>query len=1174
MDEFRKLDSAIDDSFVLIMERLKDLIKDSGQYNILILGSDPGVLTREIARTFKNTRIFEVDIRPEMVKKNIEMWKRYGLEDRILTVIGDVTDTPFGNDYFDIVISHGLIRYIREKEKAAELASEIKRVLKPGGIALNGDAIHGYMVREFEGLLRQEGFTNELDSRTVQMFRNTVFYILLYMYRTRPLFKKSIDRIGRITEKAVNKILFDLAGFRKGDIYLITSQMVTDKSTQEPVQADILLANGVREERLASNASLREAAGALQDIRDLTSGPSMPGTELASNAGIRDKGSLIRDYLEGSDNSMSDIDEIGRVGDSAEKRSAIREIEQWFFSSLLQVPDGFSFKAASNYEGFGFYTLKKRLGVIVGDRDRSGHIIVIRPFSVIAPLSRELIKGIRIYDKTAGELIREMYYDYTNSSLKDTLQTITIKLDNGVGYYKNIPIYFDSRYTSDAMKIVVNTITENIEGIYNRQGILISRDLLHPLLSDIDGDLVALYVGKHASHPRLRKASGFLKNINVKIDRKDTTYGRINIGGVYFNAVDPQYQGEVLEGVLIEKGIPIRSYVTREIFYSPKVFRDKDGNALDVSIGKISEQRYPAGYIKILQNVRISRKEKTEAIRRANIVDEALTGGAGYAHIVLENDYPVFAITSDEPIAESPFEIETIDNRLKGIQIRNNIPVKDTTVYIVKRDLDWIPNASVVKYIPDDWGLWDPMASYVITGKRLQQGGILGLYGREISTGFTLKRGYFVEVARIAEEDLLLVGLLDQEGKVRDIHIFDKDGKTRNLAEEARLDTYRRYFSTFNMPMDKKILKRLKKNAEAIRDMRRIKLLIGKASDSEGNLANQMHFYSQARDIIKDISPNSLAREHARILAKLKIDISASIIRLKALMLSERDLLLEKIEKAGDLKERAMAEKNSQLFQEAVIALQGVNIKEAFSYLSAQDILKLQKLIKYLKTGFTVTNYVLQGEGSGPINNEDLEKFGEMLYENNIIKVVKGQFGEKVSFKQRDGSMISVYLGNSRHDEYTDTHLVPMSLDYKGDRKLRESIPIRQIAVSFPIKILRWAEKFNIKEIRFEGVEFKKGGSNQGFLLLNHLVRENLIEPGSITINKMDVLIEACSGGKRIIVRSKKTSAGSSDSAKFSFLPVSLSLSAPLFVAFISLWLVYYHRDQIMRWSVWDKAPP
>ncbi|MBU4311870.1 MAG: phosphotransferase, partial [Candidatus Omnitrophica bacterium] len=47
-----------------------------------------------------------------------------------------------------------------------------------------------------------------------------------------------------------------------------------------------------------------------------------------------------------------------------------------------------------------------------------------------------------------------------------------------------------------------------------------------------------------------------------------------------------------------------------------------------------------------------------------------------------------------------------------------------------------------------------------------------------------------------------------------------------------------------------------------------------------------------------------------------------------------------------------------------------------------------------------------------------------------------------------------------------------------------------------------------------------------------------------------------------------------SDSAKFSFLPVSLSLSAPLFVAFISLWLVYYHRDQIMRWSVWDKAPP
>lgn len=112
----------------ILMEKLP---KDS---LILDAGSGRGLFAKKLVEA--GYRVVGLDFEPNIVKKTNENVVHWGLEGKLKFVEGSALDIPFTDSSFDGVCDFGLLENLYPEDWEL-YASEISRVLKPGGYYLN-----------------------------------------------------------------------------------------------------------------------------------------------------------------------------------------------------------------------------------------------------------------------------------------------------------------------------------------------------------------------------------------------------------------------------------------------------------------------------------------------------------------------------------------------------------------------------------------------------------------------------------------------------------------------------------------------------------------------------------------------------------------------------------------------------------------------------------------------------------------------------------------------------------------------------------------------------------------------------------------------------------------------------------------------------------------------------
>lgn len=119
--------------YPLIAHQIRDKLKIREGIAIDV-GAGPASLSIAMARITK-LKIYAMDISPEMLQIAKESIESEGLENKIISVGGDVHRIPFPDSFADLVFSRGSMFFWKDLASAFR---EIYRVLKPGGAGYIG----------------------------------------------------------------------------------------------------------------------------------------------------------------------------------------------------------------------------------------------------------------------------------------------------------------------------------------------------------------------------------------------------------------------------------------------------------------------------------------------------------------------------------------------------------------------------------------------------------------------------------------------------------------------------------------------------------------------------------------------------------------------------------------------------------------------------------------------------------------------------------------------------------------------------------------------------------------------------------------------------------------------------------------------------------------------------
>lgn len=115
----------------LYREVLKKLEKAKFE-KLLDIGFGTGTVLKELSQRKPNSKLFGIDISPEMVKT---AEKKIGSQ-VVELLTGDSDNLPWDDYFFDTIITTNVFHHFPEPVKTAK---EIYRTLKPGGLLLIGD---------------------------------------------------------------------------------------------------------------------------------------------------------------------------------------------------------------------------------------------------------------------------------------------------------------------------------------------------------------------------------------------------------------------------------------------------------------------------------------------------------------------------------------------------------------------------------------------------------------------------------------------------------------------------------------------------------------------------------------------------------------------------------------------------------------------------------------------------------------------------------------------------------------------------------------------------------------------------------------------------------------------------------------------------------------------------
>lgn len=116
----------------------EDVVKFCSAGRLLDIGTGPGRLLIPLYRQAPGLQLTGVDISEAMVVEAAKNVAAAGLSDRIEVRQAGAKQLPFEDNYFDIVISSASLHHWKEPEEGM---AEIRRVLKPGGVALLYDLV-------------------------------------------------------------------------------------------------------------------------------------------------------------------------------------------------------------------------------------------------------------------------------------------------------------------------------------------------------------------------------------------------------------------------------------------------------------------------------------------------------------------------------------------------------------------------------------------------------------------------------------------------------------------------------------------------------------------------------------------------------------------------------------------------------------------------------------------------------------------------------------------------------------------------------------------------------------------------------------------------------------------------------------------------------------------------
>jgi len=172
---------------------------------ILDVGSGRGLFAKQLAEN--GYSVIGIDFEPNIVKRANEEIKNWDLQGKLRFVEGDALDIPFTDESFDGVYSFGLMENLY-KDDWTKYASEIIRVLRPGGFYLNVS-----MSRETQQFL---GF-NPKGSDSGDFERYGIHYYFFNKEEVRDIFTGQLDLIEQKIEsvESPDKISLLASLFRK-----------------------------------------------------------------------------------------------------------------------------------------------------------------------------------------------------------------------------------------------------------------------------------------------------------------------------------------------------------------------------------------------------------------------------------------------------------------------------------------------------------------------------------------------------------------------------------------------------------------------------------------------------------------------------------------------------------------------------------------------------------------------------------------------------------------------------------------------------------------------------------------------------------------------------------------------------------------------------------------------
>ena len=189
-------------SFDAIVEHITPRIANNSNFKILILGSGSGKLADYLTDVFSEIQLTQLDISYSALERVRD------LKDNLKLINADLLELPFEESSFDIVIAHGVFRYLTHNDIRKGII-EVDRVLKPNGFGLIAEGKDEKTIRLCER--NSSGLNSLLVSlENIEMPRLTLLYALFENRNTDPDIRDLLSSKNEF--QSLEEELFKLAG--------------------------------------------------------------------------------------------------------------------------------------------------------------------------------------------------------------------------------------------------------------------------------------------------------------------------------------------------------------------------------------------------------------------------------------------------------------------------------------------------------------------------------------------------------------------------------------------------------------------------------------------------------------------------------------------------------------------------------------------------------------------------------------------------------------------------------------------------------------------------------------------------------------------------------------------------------------------------------------------------